>query len=62
MIPSPKRGSDKISMPKQGRDTQKNASCIAQSRLTWIPALSEVDFEPSANVETNRTRALVGFY
>ena len=33
--PSPKRGSDKIKMPKQGRNTQKKASHIVQPGLTY---------------------------
>ena len=33
--PSPKRGSDKINMQKQGRNTQKKASRIVQPRLTY---------------------------
>ena len=33
--PSSKRGSDKINMQKQGRNTQKKASCIAQPGLTY---------------------------
>ena len=32
--PSPKRGSDKINMQKQGRNTQKKASRIVQPGLT----------------------------
>ena len=32
--PSPKRGSDKINMRVQGRNTQKKASCIVQPGLT----------------------------
>ena len=32
---SPKRGSDKINMQKQERNTQKKASCIVQPRLTY---------------------------
>ena len=32
--PSPKRGSDKVNMLKQGRDTHKKASCIIQPGLT----------------------------
>ena len=33
--PSPKRGSDKINMQKQGRKTQKKASPIVQPGLTY---------------------------
>ena len=33
--PSPKRGSDKINMQKQGRNTQKKASRIVQPGLTY---------------------------
>ena len=32
---SPKRGSDKINMLKEGRNTQKEASCIMQPELTY---------------------------
>ena len=47
----PKRGSDKINMQKQGRNTQKKASGIVQpgltygsqhvERYTWNPVLRE---------------------
>ena len=33
--PSPNRGSDKINMLKQGRNTQKNASRIVHPGLTY---------------------------
>ena len=33
--PSPKRGSDKINMQKQGRNTQKKASYIIQPGVTY---------------------------
>ena len=33
--PSPKRGSDKIKMEKEERNTQKKASCIVQPGLTY---------------------------
>ena len=33
--PSPERGSDKINMQKQERNTQKKASCIVQPGLTY---------------------------
>ena len=33
--PSPKRGSDKINKQKQGRNTQKKASRIVQTGLTY---------------------------
>ena len=33
--PSTKRGSNKINMQKQGRNTQKKASCIVQPGLTY---------------------------
>ena len=33
--PSSKRGSDKINMHKQGRNTQKKGSRIVQPRLTY---------------------------
>ena len=31
--PSPKRGSDKINMDKQGGNTQKKASCLNQEKV-----------------------------
>ena len=33
--PSPKRGSGKINMQKQGRNTEKKSSCIVQPELTY---------------------------
>ena len=57
--PSPNRGSDKIDMLKQGRNTQKKASHIVQP---GFPALTEEDLEPSAKRRTNKTRALVSLY
>ena len=54
---SPKRGSHKINMQKQGRNTQNKARS-----LKWIPVLREVDLEPSANRGTNRTGALVSLF
>ena len=56
--PSPKRGSDKINMQKQGRNTQRKASHIIQPGSQ----AGEVELEPSANRGTNRTRALVILY
>ena len=54
--PSPKRGSDKINMLKQGRNVPKE---IKSHRTAWthiwIPALRQVDLEPSAKRGTNRT-------
>ena len=46
--PSPKRGSDKMNMEKQGTKTQKKASRIVQPGLAWMLALREVDLEPNA--------------
>ena len=39
--PSPKRGSDKINILKQGRNTQKKASRIIQPGLTYGSQLLE---------------------
>ena len=54
--PSPKRGSDKINIQKQERNTQKNASRIARAGLTyesqhlekqtWNPVLREEPIGP----------------
>ena len=54
--PSPKKSSDKINMPKQGRNTWKKASRIVQPRLTygsrhlerqtWNPVLREEPIGP----------------
>ena len=42
--PSPKRGSDKINMLKQGRKTaEENESYRTAWTHTWIPARTEVD-------------------
>ena len=61
--PSPKRGSDKINMLKQGRKTAKeNKSYRTAWTQIWIPALREVDLEPSAKTGANRTEALVNLY
>ena len=35
LVPSPMKGSDKINMLKQGRNTLKKASHIPQPRLTY---------------------------
>ena len=46
--PSPERGSDKINMLKQRRNTEKcNLYPTAWSHI-WILALKEVDLEPSS--------------
>ena len=61
--PSPKRGSDKINMLKEGRKTaEENKSYRTAWTHTWIPALREVDLEPSAKRGANRTEALVSLY
>ena len=60
--PSPKRGSDKINIPKQGRKTQKKAIHIVKPRLTYGLQHLERDMEPSAKTGTNTTRALVSLY
>ena len=54
--PNPKRGSDKINMMKQGRNTQKKASCIVQpgptcasqhlQRQIWNPVIREEPIGP----------------
>ena len=56
LAPSPKRGNDKIKMLKQGRNTQKKASCIVQpgptyesqhlERYTWNPVPREEPIGP----------------
>ena len=48
LVPIPKRGSDKINMLKQERNTQNKASRIVQSGLTYGSQHLEVDLEPSA--------------
>ena len=63
MEPSPKRKSDKITMQKQERNTQKESkSCRTALTHIWIPAVREVDLEPNAKRGTNRTRAIVSLY
>ena len=63
MEPSPNRGSDKINMLKKGRKTAKeNKSYRTAWTHIWIPALREVDLEPSAKRGANRTKALVSLY
>ena len=61
--PSPKRGSDKIDMLKEGRKTTEGNKLY---RTVWthigIPALREVDLEPCAKRVANRTEALVSLY
>ena len=61
--PSPKRGSGKINMHKQGRNNQKESNWY-QTAWTqiWIPALREVNLQPSAKGGANGTRALVRVY
>ena len=61
--PCPMRGRDKINMLKQGRNIPKESKSYhtAWTHL-WIPALREVDLEPSAKTGTKRTRALVSCY
>ena len=61
--PSPKRGSDKINMVKQGRKTaEENKSYRTAWTHIWIPALRETDLEPSAKRGANRNKALVSLY
>ena len=58
--PSSRRGSEKINMLKQGRNTQKKAlSYYTAWTHVRIPALIEVNMKPSAKGRTSRTRALV---
>ena len=60
---SPKWGSDKINMLKQGRKTaEENKSYPTAWTHIWIPALREVDLKPSAKRGANRTEALVSLY
>ena len=60
---SPKRGSDKINMLKQGRKiAEENKSYRTAWTHLWIPALREVELEPSAKRGANRTKALVSLY
>ena len=61
--PSPKTGSGKINMHKQGRNNQKESNWYqtAWSQI-WIPALREFNLQPSAKGGTNGTRALVRLY
>ena len=61
--PSPKRGSDKINMLKEGRKTaEENKSYRTASTHIWIPGLREVDLEPRTERGANRTEALVSLY
>ena len=62
--PSPKRGSDKISMLEQGRNTEEKATRIrtAWTHIWMIPALREIDLDPNAKRQTNRTRVLVSLF
>ena len=61
--PSPKRGSDKMNMLKQGRKTaEENKSYRAAWTHIWISALRGVDLEPTAKRGANRTEALVSHY
>ena len=61
--PSPKTGSGKINMHKQGRNNQKESNWY-QTAWTqiWIPALREFNLQPSSKGGTNGTRALVRRY
>ena len=63
MKPSPKRGTDKINMLKQGRKTpEENKSYRTAWTHIWIPAVREVDLEPSAKRGASRNKALVSLY
>ena len=55
--PSPKRGSDKINMLKQGRKPpEESKSYHTAWTHIWILAFREVDSEPSAKRGVNRTK------
>ena len=61
--PSPKKGSDKIKMVKEGRKTPaENKSYHTAWTHIRIPALRELDLEPSAQRGATRTEALVSLY
>ena len=61
--PSPKGGSDKINMLKQGRNIPKESKLYRMAWThIWIPALREIDLEPSTKRGTNKTRAIVSLY
>ena len=51
---STRRGSDKINMQKQGRNSKESKSYHTAWAHIWIPALREVDLEHSAKKGTNR--------
>ena len=63
MEPSPKRGSDKINRlgPRRKNTTENKSYGTAWSHKDNL-ALREVDLEPGAKRETNRTEALVSLY
>ena len=46
--PSPDRGSDKLNMLKQRRNTQQSKLCPTTWTHIWIPALKDRDLEHSA--------------
>ena len=59
--PSPKRGSDKISMlTRKKHPKESNSCCIAWTNI-WIPVLRG-DLEPGAKIGASRTRALASLY
>ena len=61
--PSPNRGSEKISILKWCRKTpEEKKSLRAAWTHIWIPALREVDLEPSAMKGASRTEAIVSLY
>ena len=61
--PSPKRGSGKINMLKEGRKTaEENKSYRTAWTHISITAPSEVDLKQSAKRGANRTEALVSLY
>ena len=44
------------------KDRRGNKSYRTAWAHTWIPAVREVDLEPSANREANRIKALMSIY
>ena len=58
--PSPKCGSEKINMLKQGRKTAEEKKLYRTTWThRWIPALREVYLEPSAKTGAHKTKGLV---
>ena len=58
--PSPKCGSEKINMLKQGRKTAEEKKLYRTAWThRWIPTLREVYLEPSAKTGAHKTKGLV---